>query len=79
MKKVQTVTPEGALKKMNFTASKALKGVAGKIEVDGVLRKVPGRFKALSCPPPVYPSIVMRNGIPHKIVDGKWVALVKKA
>lgn len=77
--KVITVTPEGALKKMNFTPNRSMRDTATKIEVDAVLSKVPGRYKAISCPPPVASKIVMRGGLPYKIVDGKWVALTKVA
>jgi hypothetical protein len=79
MKKVPTVTPEGALKKMNFNPKPSTVGGASRIEVDGVLSKVPGRYRAVSSMPPKYPSIIMRGGIPHKIVDGKWVSLIKVA
>jgi len=24
------------------------------------------------------PKYVMRNGVPHKVVDGKWIPLTKK-
>jgi len=71
--KVRTVTPEGALKKMNFQPGVTLKG---KEKVDEVLPRIPKRWRN-GTPPTKYPSIIMRGGIPHKIVDGKWVALTK--
>jgi len=73
--KVRTVTPEGALKKMNFQPTKTL---IGKEKVAEVLPRIPKRWRNGSAPSK-YPSIIMRGGIPHKIVDGKWVALTKVA
>ena len=74
MNKVRTVTPEGALKKMNFEATKT---ITGKEKVADVLAKFPK--KKLGQAPAKYPTIVMRDGIPHKIQNGVWVALTKVA
>lgn len=73
--KVRTITPEGARKKMNFQPTKSL---IGKEKVAEVLPRIPKRWRN-GIAPSKYPSIIMRGGIPHKIVDGNWVALTKVA
>lgn len=77
--KVRTVTPEGALKKMNFEATADR---TGKEKVADVLAKFPK--KKLGKTPPKYPTIQMKGGddhgrgaVPHKLVNGVWVPLTK--
>lgn len=78
--KVRTVTPEGALKKMNFEATKDILGKESRAEV---LKNLPKR-KHNTGLPPKYPTIQMKGGdawgrgaVPHKLVDGVWVPLTK--
>jgi len=82
MNKVRTVTPEGALKKMNFEAGRTITGKESRAEV---LKNLPKR-KFNTGMPPKYPTIVMKGGddhgrgaVPHKLVDGVWVPLTKVA
>ena len=77
-------------KRMNFKPSRKVKGMLSPIQADkefkAMLAERPGRpvtmnrFNGLAQPKvKVYPKYIMRDGIPHKIVDGKWVALTSKA
>jgi hypothetical protein len=80
--KVRTVTPEGALKKMNFEAGKTITGKESRAEV---LKNLPKR-KYNTGLPPKYPTIQMKGGdawgrgaVPHKLVNGVWTPLTKVA
>lgn len=77
-------------KRMNFTPSKKVVDLLSPIqaakELKALTEKVrPGRSQKFNRnnglvqpKPSLYPKYIMRDGIPHKIVDGKWVALTAK-
>lgn len=73
-KKITTKTPEGALKRMNFEPGRTITGSEKRAKV---LANLPKR-KWNKGEPPKYPTIVMRDGVPHRIKDGVWVPLVSK-
>jgi hypothetical protein len=82
MNKTRTVTPEGALKKMNFEAGKTITGKESRAEV---IKNLPKRRHNTGLPPK-YPTIQLKGGdawgrgaVPHKLVDGVWVPLTKVA
>ena len=75
--KIPTVTPKGALKKMNFQADADRTGRESRTEVLRNMRSSrwsgpDRRFTAIS-------NIVIRNGVPGRMRDGVWTAMAKKA
>ena len=75
--KVPTVTPKGALKKMNFQADKTIIGREPKAEVLANMRS--SRWSGPDRRFPATPKYITRNGVPGKLVDGEWVALTRKS
>ena len=77
-------------KRMNFSPSKKIVDVLSPIQAAKELKALvtkerPGRSQKFNRnnglvqpKPSLYPKYIMRDGIPHKIVDGKWVALTAK-
>ena len=75
-------------KKMNFTPSKAVKGMLSPVEAAKEFKAMVAkggrpqkfnRYNGLAAKPAMkVGKYTMINGVPHKIVDGKYVALTSK-
>ncbi len=75
-------------KRMNFTPSKAVKGMLSPVEAAKEFKAMVSkagrpqkfnRYNGLAAEPAMkVGKYTMINGIPHKIVDGKYVALTSK-